>query len=67
MLFFVTLACEKIFAVSINVSRLELIKLTTRVLMIETKVSTIILIAVILTAIMVNITMKYLNGIHFSF
>ena len=66
MLFFVTLACEKIFSVSINVSRSELIKLTTRVLMIETKVSTIILIAVILTAIMVNITMKYLNGIHFS-
>ena len=58
---------ENFFSVSINVSRSELIKLTTRVLMIETKVSTIILIAVILTAIMVNITMKYLNGIHFSF
>ena len=29
-------------------------------------VITIILIAVILTAIMVNITIKYLNGIHFS-
>ena len=34
--------------------------------MIKTKVTTIILIAVILTAIMVNITIKYLNGIHFS-
>ena len=34
--------------------------------MIKTKVIIIILIAVILTVVMVNITMKYLNGIHFS-
>ena len=34
--------------------------------MIKTKVTTIILIAVILTVMMVNITIKYLNGIHFS-
>ena len=66
VVFFVTLVCEKIFSVSINVSRLELIKLTTRVFMIKTKVTTIILIAVILTVMMVTITIKYLNGIHFS-
>ena len=35
--------------------------------MIKTKVTIIILIAVILTVVMVNITIKYLNGIHFSF
>ena len=34
--------------------------------MIKTKVTIIILIAVILTVMMVNITIKYLNGIHFS-
>ena len=34
--------------------------------MIKTKVTIIILIAVILTVVMVNITIKYLNGIHFS-
>ena len=34
--------------------------------MIKTKVTTIILIEVILTVMMVNITIKYLNGIHFS-